>query len=64
MPTVDVQGFPHTYELSSAPSTTPVLVFIHGWMLSRKYWEPLVSRLSPHYTCLTYDLWISNMCDI
>jgi pimeloyl-ACP methyl ester carboxylesterase len=31
-------------------------VFIHGWLLSRGYWQPLVERLAPNYQCLTYDL--------
>lgn len=58
MPKIDIQGVPHTYELT-APSplgSTPVLIFIHGWLLSRNYWQPLVARLSPKYQCLTYDL--------
>ncbi len=32
------------------------MVFIHGWLLSRAYWQPLIDRLSPHYQCLSYDL--------
>jgi pimeloyl-ACP methyl ester carboxylesterase len=31
-------------------------VFIHGWLLSRGYWQPLIQRLSPDYQCLAYDL--------
>ncbi|MCU0526790.1 MAG: alpha/beta hydrolase [Elainella sp. Prado103] len=54
--TIDIQGFPHRYELS-APTDSPfVLVFIHGWLLSRAYWQPLIDRLSDHYQCLSYDL--------
>jgi pimeloyl-ACP methyl ester carboxylesterase len=34
----------------------PVLVFIHGWLLSRAYWRPLWQHLTPEYQCLTYDL--------
>ncbi|EAZ91559.1 alpha/beta fold hydrolase [Crocosphaera chwakensis] len=58
MPTIDISGVPHAYELTS-PSTnpsTPVLIFIHGWLLSRQYWLPLINKLSPDYPCLTYDL--------
>ncbi|GFE69673.1 alpha/beta fold hydrolase [Chroococcus sp. FPU101] len=58
MPTIDIQGIPHAYELypSSVASSRPVLVFIHGWLLSRHYWKPLATRLCKHYQCLTYDL--------
>jgi 2-succinyl-6-hydroxy-2,4-cyclohexadiene-1-carboxylate synthase len=58
MPTIDIQGIPHTYELfpSSSVSSRPVLVFIHGWLLSRHYWRPLANRLAPNYPCLIYDL--------
>lgn len=54
--TIDVLGFPHAYELS-APTDNPfVLVFVHGWLLSRAYWQPVIEQLTPHYQCLTYDL--------
>lgn len=53
---VDVLGTPHTYELT-APTQTPItLVFIHGWLLSRAYWRPVIQQLAPKYTCLFYDL--------
>ncbi len=32
------------------------LVFVHGWMLSQAYWQPLVDLLSTQNRCLTYDL--------
>ncbi|ACB50096.1 esterase [Crocosphaera subtropica ATCC 51142] len=58
MPTIDILGVPHAYELTSPPAkpSTPVLIFIHGWLLSRQYWLPLIKKLSPDYPCLTYDL--------
>lgn len=56
MQSVDVLGVQHTYELTSPVGTGPVLVFIHGWLLSRHYWEPLVQNLSTSFQCLTYDL--------
>lgn len=56
MATVDIQGVQHAYELTAPTSSSHVLVFIHGWLLSRRYWQPLIDRLSPDYQCLAYDL--------
>ena len=56
MATIEILGVRHAYELT-APTTTPyALVFIHGWLLSREYWQPLIERLAPDYQCLAYDL--------
>ncbi|MGB3691236.1 MAG: alpha/beta hydrolase [Spirulinaceae cyanobacterium] len=58
MVTIDILGVPHTYELTP-PVPQPskaVLVFIHGWLLSRRYWNPLIEQLSTSHQCLTYDL--------
>jgi len=56
MATIEIRGVPHAYELT-APTTSPhALVFVHGWLLSRGYWQPLVERLAPFYQCLDYDL--------
>lgn len=56
MATIDVLGVPHTYELTPPTDNAPVLVFIHGWLLSRQYWAPLIQQISPKYQCLSYDL--------
>lgn len=57
MAIIDILGVPHAYELTSPTgSSSPVLVFIHGWLLSRNYWQPLIERLAPDYQCLSYDL--------
>ncbi|HEY9830924.1 MAG TPA: alpha/beta hydrolase [Stenomitos sp.] len=54
---IDLRGATHAYELTPPPvSPSPVLVFIHGWLLSRNYWQPLIDTLAPDYQCLTYDL--------
>ncbi|MGL5033313.1 MAG: alpha/beta fold hydrolase, partial [Microcystaceae cyanobacterium] len=57
MPIINLRGVPHHYELtqSSNPSA-PVLIYIHGWLLSHRYWQPLITALSPDYACLAYDL--------
>ncbi len=56
MATIDILGVPHAYELTAPTRIPHVLVFIHGWLLSREYWQPLIERLSPKYQCLSYDL--------
>jgi pimeloyl-ACP methyl ester carboxylesterase len=58
MPTIDLLGVPHYYELTRAITdpTAPVLIYIHGWLLSRRYWQPLIQSLAVEYPCLTYDL--------
>lgn len=55
MATIEILGIEHSYELTGA-SSSPTLVFIHGWLLSREYWQPLIERLAPEYQCLAYDL--------
>ncbi len=59
MPTIDILGVSHAYELTlpvAAKPRSPVLVFIHGWLLSRQYWQPLIKFISSEYQCLLYDL--------
>jgi len=56
MATIDIRGVPHGYELTHPTQSPHVLVFIHGWLLSRHYWQPLIQRLSADYQCLSYDL--------
>ena len=57
MPSINILETPHIYELT-APVTNskrPVLVFVHGWLLSRHYWQPLIQLLQSEYQCLIYD---------
>jgi 2-succinyl-6-hydroxy-2,4-cyclohexadiene-1-carboxylate synthase len=56
MPSVNVLDVQHAYELSPTVESKPTLVFVHGWLLSRRYWTPMVEKLAPSYQCLTYDL--------
>lgn len=59
MSKINIRGVEHFYELiptTEANSENPVLVFIHGWLLSHRYWLPLIEQLSPYYPCLAYDL--------
>lgn len=58
MNSIDILGVPHAYDLTSEPKSQedPVLVFIHGWLLSRLYWQPIIKSISGIYPCLSYDL--------
>ena len=58
MTTIKILGVSHAYDLTLTPATspTPTLIFIHGWLLSRNYWQPLINQLAPFYQCLSYDL--------
>ncbi|BAQ63300.1 alpha/beta fold hydrolase [Geminocystis sp. NIES-3709] len=56
---INIRGVDHFYEFTKSTSpdiSSPVLVFIHGWLLSHQYWTPLIDRLKHKYSCLTYDL--------
>ena len=57
MPSITILETPHIYELTPpvANPKLPVLVFVHGWLLSRHYWQPLVQLLKLEYQCLIYD---------
>jgi pimeloyl-ACP methyl ester carboxylesterase len=54
--TVNVLDCPHAYELSPPRDSSIVLVFVHGWLLSHRYWQPVIQRLAATYQCLAYDL--------
>lgn len=56
MATIEISGVPHAYELTAPTSYPHTLVFIHGWLNSREYWQPIISRLSIDLQCLSYDL--------
>lgn len=60
MPHIQVRGVDHYYEWirtsESSPGEKPVLVFIHGWAGSARYWESTARALAPTFDCLLYDL--------
>ncbi|MCX5944958.1 MAG: alpha/beta hydrolase [Cyanobacteria bacterium] len=37
-------------------SPRPLLVFLHGWLLSGRLWQPLLDELEPHWDCWAPDL--------
>jgi 2-succinyl-6-hydroxy-2,4-cyclohexadiene-1-carboxylate synthase len=49
----------HTHPDAKPPKTKspePItIVFIHGWLLSRAYWRPVIQQLEG-FSCLAYDL--------
>ena len=56
--TITVRGVNHYYEWIRQPGTTekPVMVFVHGWGGSSRYWRSTAEALSDNYDCLLYDL--------
>ncbi|MBW4651580.1 MAG: alpha/beta hydrolase [Kaiparowitsia implicata GSE-PSE-MK54-09C] len=63
MPLITIRGVDHYYEWISASSpsadfipTKPVLVFLHGWGGSDRYWESTARALTSDFDCLLYDL--------
>ncbi|ARV60273.1 alpha/beta hydrolase [Nostocales cyanobacterium HT-58-2] len=56
---IKVRGVEHYYEWINKPSDTenkPVMVFIHGWAGSGRYWHSTAHALSEQFDCLVYDL--------
>lgn len=60
MPYLSVRGVEHYYEWMTSsqdvPTGKPVLIFVHGWAGSGRYWEPTARALTEHFDCLLYDL--------
>ena len=64
MATTTIRDVLHTYDWSEAKMPTslgksselPTIVFVHGWLLSRSYWQPVIDHVSKLYSCLHYDL--------
>ncbi|WP_066375757.1 MULTISPECIES: alpha/beta fold hydrolase [unclassified Anabaena] len=59
MPYITVRGVEHYYEWVKQPSSEivkPVMVFIHGWAGSARYWKSTANALVDEFDCLLYDL--------
>lgn len=65
MPFIQIRGVDHYYEwvapsgdipLSEKPSDKPVLLFLHGWAGSTRYWKSTAQAFSDQFDCLLYDL--------
>lgn len=57
MPLINVRGVEHYYEwIRQSAREKPVMVFIHGWGGSARYWESTAKSLSDTFDCLLYDM--------
>ncbi|MGB0562706.1 MAG: alpha/beta fold hydrolase [Spirulinaceae cyanobacterium] len=58
--TVVLQGATHYYEWIRSErdrdTNRPVMVFLHGWGGSARYWQATARALLPKFDCLLYDL--------
>lgn len=55
---IKVRGVEHYYEWIKEPSdgVKPVMVFVHGWAGSSRYWQTTAQALSSKFDCLLYDM--------
>lgn len=59
MPVINIRGTDHYYEWirhDETESHKPVMVFVHGWGGSARYWRSTASALMEDFDCLLYDL--------
>ena len=59
MPYIQIRGVAHYYkwiQKSTSNENKPIIVFIHGWGGSARYWENTADALSDSFDCLLYDL--------
>ncbi len=59
MPYVRCRGTEHYYEWireSDIAGAKPVMVFLHGWAGSARYWESTARSLASDFDCLLYDM--------
>ncbi len=59
---IEIRGIPHHIQWlcgsgSDQPGgDKPIMVFVHGWGGSGRYWQETARRLSDRFDCLLYDL--------
>lgn len=60
MPHILINGVDHYYEWITASGNEltgkPIMVFVHGWGGSSRYWESTARSLTDTFDCLLYDL--------
>jgi pimeloyl-ACP methyl ester carboxylesterase len=58
---ISIGGVEHYYEWitadsSAQPTGKPVMVFLHGWAGSARYWESTAQAIAQDFDCLLYDM--------
>ncbi|MDY7013191.1 MAG: alpha/beta hydrolase, partial [Cyanobacteriota bacterium] len=54
---IEIRGVKHYYEWIGDPQRDrPVMVFVHGWAGSARYWRATAKSLANDFNCLLYDL--------
>ncbi|MFM5892589.1 MAG: alpha/beta fold hydrolase [Dolichospermum sp.] len=55
---INVRGVDHYYKWVRKPSNIikPVMVFMHGWAGSGRYWQSTAEALLDNFDCLLYDM--------
>lgn len=57
---IEINGVDHYYEWIRAdegsPDNKPVMVFVHGWAGSGRYWRSTAAAMSQQFDCLLYDM--------
>ena len=58
---ISINGVEHYYEWITAdggdrPTGKPVMVFLHGWAGSARYWESTARAIAGEFDCLLYDM--------
>ena len=59
MPIINIRGVDHYYEWirhSQTQSNKPVMVFVHGWGGSGRYWRSTAEAMVNDFDCLLYDM--------
>ncbi|MEM9275467.1 MAG: alpha/beta hydrolase [Cyanobacteria bacterium P01_F01_bin.143] len=59
MPLINIRGVDHYYQWIRHSENTdpkPIMVFIHGWAGSARYWSSTAHALSADFDCLLYDM--------
>ena len=59
MPLINIRGVDHYYEWirhSKTQSNKPVMVFVHGWGGSGRYWRSTAEAMTDDFDCLLYDM--------
>ena len=59
MPHISVRSVEHYYEWIRIPTNShqkPIMLFIHGWAGSCRYWRSTARALSHQFDCLLYDM--------